>query len=66
MARLTDQALDHVHWFLGPLWNIYMIPSIGLSRGIVFTSHKDFGAIQFTHMDWQVAFVIITHNNYPI
>ena len=57
---MSIEAIDHVRRMMGLLWGIYMIPSNGLSGGIIIAWKLVLGQVDFLHTNRQVAFGIIS------
>lgn len=59
---ISEPDLQWVQRFMRPLWNIYMLPSQELSRGIIIARKKSLGQLRFTYLNRQVAFEVMSSN----
>lgn len=59
-THVVEAGLQRVSKVLGQHWNVYIIPSQGLTRGIIVIWKKYLDNITFTHSDNQVIFGIVT------
>lgn len=64
-TRLSESSFQQIQRFMGPRWEIYKIPLMGLFGGTIITQQKSLGSISFTHIDRQVAFGTISLSNEP-
>ena len=60
---LADFALFRVQQFLGPHWEVYIIPVFRLFGGIIITWKRNLGEIHFMHVRRQVAFGVLALPN---
>ena len=59
-TRLAESALGRFKRLFGLCWGLYMVPTIGLSFGIVVVWKLGLEKIDFFHSNRQIAFGIVT------
>ena len=64
-THLEESVVNRIRRFFDQAWNIFMVPAVGLSGGIVIIWKKVLGLIDFYHLDRQVAFGVISLNHGP-
>lgn len=62
-TRMSSQVLLRIVRFMVPSWDVYMLPSIGLSGGIIVVWRKTLCFINFTRTNRQEVFSIICIHN---
>ena len=55
-TRIGLDYLPHIHRWFGASWDVYMVPSGGLSGGTVVLWCKNIGHVTFTHTKRQGLF----------